>query len=136
LTYDPFKIIRAQSEQAGDIIGEGLMNLLEDDGPGYLPQGTDPRYWSGALQARRTLIRQIQAAVSSNQRLQPICSNVQEALSAARGVHSRIAPHEIAEYVNDWLDDLPNWQAYLAELASRPQEPAPAMNDSAPGAAV
>jgi hypothetical protein len=43
--YEPYSASRTKSEEAGDVIGEGLMNLLEDDWPGLWATGTTPRHW-------------------------------------------------------------------------------------------
>jgi hypothetical protein len=127
LSYNPYRVIRAKAEEAGDIIGEGLMNLLEDDGPACMAQGKDPSYWSEAKQARATLIRELDAAVSSVE--SSVCQKVLTTLSAARGVHDLITPQDISGYVNDWLGDLPEWRDHVAGLATdllaRRHEPAP-----------
>ena len=39
LAYDPFTVARARGEEIGDLVGEGLMNLLEDGATGSLHHG-------------------------------------------------------------------------------------------------
>ena len=47
------------SEEPGDIIAEGLMNLLEDDGPALWTVAGTPAYWRRAVARRSALINDL-----------------------------------------------------------------------------
>ena len=118
LTFDPFRVVRARSEEVGDIIGEGLMNLLEDDGPAFFAEAQSTDYWCRVINGRAALIDQLHATLAGKPRtleLMRACT----ALSAARDVHRRIDPDEIVRYLTDWQRDLAEWRGYLASLAAR-----------------
>ncbi|KAF2767258.1 hypothetical protein EJ03DRAFT_376362 [Teratosphaeria nubilosa] len=57
--YDPFRVPRAQCEEVGELIGEGLMNLLEDEGGKAFAGRTDAAYWKRVIVERRALLEDI-----------------------------------------------------------------------------
>lgn len=63
--YDPFVVRRACSEEAGDILGEALMNLWEDDGPGMWATAASPAFWRQSLMARRTVVERTAALLAN-----------------------------------------------------------------------
>jgi hypothetical protein len=120
LTFDPFSRQRAKAEEVGDIIAEGLMNLLEDGDSALLTQGGTRRYWHDAISLRASLIQELDEALAAESLPESAStySPVHDALSAALAVHELIGPEIIASYIRDWELDLADWQAHLALLAT------------------
>lgn len=117
LWYEPFSAERAMSEEPGDIIAEGLMNLLEDDGPELWATATTPAYWRRAMDRRAALITDLIRTFEA----EPDAADAVEArtaLRAALDIHRRTGPEALRNYVLGWRSDLPRWQQHLAELAA------------------
>jgi hypothetical protein len=114
--YEPYSASRTKSEEAGDVIGEGLMNLLEDDGPGLWATGTTPRYWKAAMARRASLIIDITDALDNPGRT-PEQDRALHAMRTALRTHRHIRPDALRNYIVDWRSDLRSWQKYLTTLA-------------------
>jgi hypothetical protein len=114
--YEPYSASRTESEEAGDVIGEGLMNLLEDDGPALWATGTTRRYWRAAMARRASLIVGIRDALDSPGRTREQDCAL-HAMRTALGTHRQIRPDALRSYITDWRSDLRSWQRYLTTLA-------------------
>jgi hypothetical protein len=113
---DPFSVARAKSQEAGDILGEGLMNLLEDDGPGLWRTATSTKYWRRTVRRRAALIKEIVGALDSDL-ARPSKLGARTAMEAALRVNWGIPPKLLTSYVKDWKADLDKWHKHLAVLA-------------------
>jgi hypothetical protein len=114
--YEPYTASRTKSEEAGDVIGEGLMNLLEDDGPALWATGATPRYWRAAMARRASLIVDIGDALDSPGRTREQSSALYAMRTALR-THRHVRPDALRNHVVDWRSDLHRWRRYLAALA-------------------
>jgi hypothetical protein len=130
LDYDPFIPRRARSEEAGDVIGECLMNLLEDHGADFETHATT-EFWAEALRLRRELVLRLhttvgrrarRAAFGATERLQ----RVQRALVAAEEVNRDLTAADLTGYIAVLRADERRWEAHLEALSSafvNPPEP-------------
>lgn len=117
LRYEPFSPARARSEEPGDIIAEGLMNLLEDDGPGLWATATTPAYWRRAMNRRAALLAELIRAFEA----EPDAADARRARTALRAalhIHRRTSPEALRNYVAGWRADLPRWHQHLTDLAA------------------
>jgi hypothetical protein len=121
--YAPFRVHRAVSEEAGEIVGECLMNLVEDreSGSGL---AMSPSYWRSALASRRQLLQTIRARVSALAKSSdPVGALTRTsligAMVAAEKVHHDIKPLDLASFVRAWDDDEAVWHRHLAGLRTR-----------------
>jgi hypothetical protein len=121
--YAPFRTRRAQSEEAGEVIGECLMNLLEDHGPNYETLMT-PSYWRRALQSRWCLLEEIKKAAvkQAESRFETVGPRTRqrlvEAMSAAQAVHRELRPMELLDFVRAWRGDERAWRRHLSRLVA------------------
>ena len=118
LQYDPYSSTRAMSEEPGDIIAEGLMNLLEDDGPALWAVAGTPAYWRRAVARRSALINDLIRSLELTPDVES-ARRARTALNAALRLHRSASPESLRNYVLSWRADLPRWQAYLEALAAR-----------------
>lgn len=115
LAYDPFQEARAESEEAGDILAEALMNALEDDGPSFWPTVLDRRFWAMALKARAGMIETIFDRLDGSTDAQTAACT---ALLAALQTHPQISAEMLRSFVVDWRADLRTWRGYLRQLSN------------------
>jgi hypothetical protein len=113
--YDEYSPLRTRSQEAGDILGEGLMNLLEDKGSAMWVTGTTTDYWRRALARRECLIVDICRLLDANPDL-PNCLSARAALEVAQDVDKQIQPEALRDYVTDWKADLRTWRLCLKGL--------------------
>jgi hypothetical protein len=117
--YDPYIPKRARSEEAGDLLGECLMNLLEDHGAGFESRATK-EFWDEALKARRELITTLIAMVGQRGERNPDDvadhARVQRALVAAGEVNGALRPADLAAYVAVLASDEERWRDHLKAL--------------------
>ena len=118
LDYDPFVAKRARGEEVGDVLGEGLMNLLEDDGPGMWSTARDEGHWKSVLMARARLLEGLSRALDPRS-LEPSVPKARLALEAALELHAEIDPSGLAHFVHCWRHDLDVWHAVLRDLTAR-----------------
>jgi hypothetical protein len=114
--YDEYSLLRARSQVAGDILGEGLMNLLEDKGPAMSVTAGRRDYWQRVLDDRESLIidicNAIDASPNSDDRLR-----AKMALRGTTEVYKQIRAKDLSNYVADWKADLQTWYLYLNRIA-------------------
>ena len=118
LRYDPYSSTRAMSEEPGDIIAEGLMNLLEDDGPALWAIAGTPAYWRRAVARRAALINDLIHSLELMPNVEG-ARRARTALNAALRLHRSASPESLRNYVLGWRSDLSRWQTYLEALAAR-----------------
>ncbi|MFI5608111.1 hypothetical protein [Amycolatopsis sp. NPDC051903] len=116
--YNPYDLVRAESEELGDTLAEGVYFLL---GQGLRPADATETYWQMFLESRRafirTALRQVRAAVG----LDPGKRGAMiEALRCAlRRNEERLTPELCAAFVRAWHEDRATWGAHLANLHER-----------------
>ncbi len=121
LSYDPYLRGRARSEEAGDIIGECLMNLLEDHGADFKSRATET-FWDEALLARRELVTMLHARVGRQATRGAKTESdhfprVQRALLAANEMNGDLAGRDLARYVGILWQDEDRWEGHLEALS-------------------
>jgi hypothetical protein len=135
--YWPFSPKRARSEEAGDIIGEALLNLVEDHGARFVARALAKAYWRKAISSRSAALartrQELTRAIGTSVADRQYWFAVNAALRAADGARERLTPDLVVGYLSGWLRDLAEWRSLLAEGAerrpggavvrSRPKEP-------------
>ncbi len=120
LPYDPFlDPNRARFEEFGDLLGEGLMEVLHRGLP--LDVARDPAFWAERLDARRRLLDVTESRLASARDGDPITrwrtagarSRALRSLAAARGTHREGWPESLAEWIQAWQADLRQWTPFL-----------------------
>jgi hypothetical protein len=115
--YHPFRTGRARSEETGDVIGEGALNLFEDHGSNFEERAT-AAYWLKSLTARRELISQLRLRIGNR----PLSTSswsgesISGALAAAAKVNVQFDAVELAEYVRVWRANENWWHYHLDGL--------------------
>ncbi|WP_328608122.1 hypothetical protein OG943_03055 [Amycolatopsis sp. NBC_00345] len=111
--YDPYhNPQRAESEELGDTLAEGLYGLLDDrKGPVDATLG----YWATFLESRRQLIRELLAETPDRGDTR----HMHESLRAALRQSELIKPKFCVDYLESWRRDRSAWKDYL-ELLSIP----------------
>lgn len=122
--YPVFLPERARSEEAGEILGEGLMNLVEDHGPGF-PSLMSGRYWKRVKAGRRALLHRIIRGRTGGELLlwqegeAPLSSDpVVVCMNTALWTHRELSPRKLATYSRNWWDDRDRWRSLLVSLSS------------------
>jgi predicted nucleic acid-binding protein len=120
LPYSPFASpMRAVLEEFGDILGEGLLWLIHHKRDLSFPDASfwvealDASFWHSALQRRRTLLAEITRRLLER----PWNNDITSALiSVLEARVRRFAAEDFVSFVQQWLHDLAQWRARLAEL--------------------
>jgi hypothetical protein len=114
IPYDPFADPeRAAREEFGDILGEGLFQLLHDRRSART--ASRAAYWAAFQDRRHMLIDRIEAGSRGVERSGNVWA-VRRSLAAARCRSEAIRPESLAEYVDAWRGDLHAWNGRLARL--------------------
>lgn len=121
LEYNPYVRGRARSEEAGDILGEGLMNLLEDHGT-QIDSHSTSEFWDQALLMRRDLVARLQTKVGrqmlkSGAKRKAFLARVLRALTAAEEVNHDLKGADLARYVGILTRDEESWEGHLTALS-------------------
>jgi hypothetical protein len=126
--YDPFRVARAMSEEAGELLGEGLMNLLEDEGAKGLARRMDVAYWKRVMSERCTLLRSIIEARGGRVFTRAACEEarsedaVVQCMNAAMWAQQELTAHALARYAAKWWRDQETWRCVLLALAKEASE--------------
>lgn len=118
--YDPFADgRRAESEEFGDVLAEGVYSLLDD---GRRVCDADIDFWTNFLEKRRRLIDEVKSRVrfldeEFNVRVRIIAS-----LDAAQARRALITPKICETYLGAWRADGRRWKRYLDALPTQPVE--------------
>lgn len=116
--YDPFADPRrAELEELGDCLGEGLYRLLGD---GRGAESADLLFWRDFLRDRLRLIdwvlQRLRRRSPGEERDKMIAS-----IEAARGVSSFVTPKLCRDFVHAWQADLERWRRHLASFPAAPE---------------
>jgi acetyltransferase-like isoleucine patch superfamily enzyme len=107
LRYEPFASpARPGGEEFGDILAEGLVNLLHDGRP---LSDAKAGYWEECLIRRKYFIAGIAAKLDDG-------SAMATALTAAEKRRGEISAVTCEEYLEGWRRDAESWRRRLAEL--------------------
>jgi hypothetical protein len=107
LRYDPFdNWARAESEEFGDVIAEGLMTLLHTSATA--PRGTNKFFWERVLRRRRLFIESVRRRTTDER--------VLLALKAAEARRGQITAAECASYIAQWQLDMDVWEERFRSL--------------------
>jgi len=107
LRYDPFEDPeRAAAEEFGEVIAEGLIDLLHRRLPAK--ELTNLDYWQAFLLRRKAFIARAAHRIAA-QTQNPLNSAALLALAAAERRRSEIAPHHCVSYVQTWRLDVQTW---------------------------
>lgn len=122
LEYDPFaEPDRARDEEFGEVLAEGLTNLLHPSpGPGAavldIPDTAfDPGYWRWFMRARAKFTEQIAARIA-NQPPTNATSAALLSLKVADDRRSGLRAEQCASYLETWKCDTGDWRATWASL--------------------
>ncbi|WP_447005971.1 hypothetical protein ACRAKI_05570 [Saccharothrix isguenensis] len=110
--YDPFATeLRAQMEEFGDCIAEGVFTLLDDDGA--VDFAMDEDYWWEFLLGRVQLIDHILEWIRSSARQADEALRMEVALRAARKRCEAIPPSLCVRYLKALAQDRRTWAAHV-----------------------
>ncbi|WP_146173814.1 hypothetical protein [Saccharothrix carnea] len=109
--YDPFVTARAQSEEFGDCLAEGVFALLDDDG--NFDRALDVSYWRHFLGDRMSLIDSILDRIRSRGRRDDEALRMEIALRAARKHCEAIPPSLCVRYLKALALDRQTWVAHV-----------------------
>lgn len=116
--YDPFDgVKRAESEEFGDCLAEGVFWLLDGDEP--IHAASEPEYWHNFLEIRLSFIEDVMGKVVVSTKPAVQKQRMIEALSAARVRSMLITPTTCADYVKAWQDDRKLWREHVEVLQQR-----------------
>lgn len=122
LEYDPFaEPDRAGDEEFGEVLAEGLTNLMHPSpGPRVLTLDTpeaafDAQYWRWFLRARGEFTEQIATRIA-NQPPRPATSATLLSLKVADDRRSGLSAEQCAAYLKTWKRDTEDWCARWAGL--------------------
>jgi hypothetical protein len=112
-TFDPFDTTaRAESQEFGDCIAEGIYWLLDRGSP---IRHADTRYWREALKRRGELINHIKGRMVNAPATPEVRAKLLASLTAARDAHTWITPDMCNSYMNAWHRDRASWRRHLRE---------------------
>jgi hypothetical protein len=120
--YEPFTKVRAQSEELGDMLAEGLFGALSDALDDERLHSLD--YWIEVVRSRRMMIKDVlgklvvQADGPSERRRIP---KARKAVRAALQVHQSEPTEDvwammILGYLDAWREDQEEWSRFFARL--------------------
>jgi hypothetical protein len=119
--FYPFTVPRAQSEELGDLLAEGLFSLLGEAREDLLATASSVGYWEQAVDQRFAMISELLAdlyQLGGGGRRGTV-ADAEQALHAARNVYtdSSINPAEaVAEFFDTLTTDQYEWSHLLASL--------------------
>jgi hypothetical protein len=111
--FDPFDTTaRAESQEFGDCIAEGIYWLLDRGSP---IRHADTRYWRDSLKRRGELINHIKGRMVNAPATPDVRAKLLASLTAARDAHTWITPDMCNSYMNAWHRDRASWRRHLRE---------------------
>jgi hypothetical protein len=123
--YRPFKIVRARSEELGDIIAEGLFAVACRSREEILLAATSGEFWKGRIIARQRMIEEVLEKLRENKLLlRPnVFVGASAALYAGLDIHAGDPAgwaQRLAEFVALHLADAADWSDLLAGVTPAP----------------
>jgi hypothetical protein len=124
--YDPFsQPKRAEQQEFGEIIAEGLYSILEDNPKNKwlssLNVVYDLDYWKDFLIARRQFMNQILEESSTRNDLDSKRREaIEEILLRALEVNKTISPEACLRYIELWRQDSRDWLKSMKEIYEQP----------------
>jgi hypothetical protein len=116
--FDPFADPdRAEAEEFGDVLGEGIFELLHRRRP--VNVACFPTYWDATLASRRFLLDRIERQLldaGCHSRETRHVEPVLRSLDVARAALADVTAQALADFVAAWRHDLYVWNAFLARL--------------------
>jgi hypothetical protein len=117
--YDPYRVDRAQTEEFGDVLAEGIFWVLDQGKPAA--EG-DLRHWGAFLEHRKQFIEQVRSMVASQARIDPEERvRMQKALAAALRRCERISPELCVAYLRALASDQDRWQRHIQQILRQPR---------------
>jgi len=120
--YQPFADPwRAQREEFGDLLGEGLYALFErQSGLGFedhLSVAKQPEHWASFARIRQDMIdRTMNSLLQHKSDVDhPMIQDALRSLQAATKQASLISPELCAKFINCWVEDDENWRQILPD---------------------
>ena len=115
---------RAMVEEFGDVLGEGLMNLVGRPGA-ILTVGRDRDYWAAALNRRRAMIHDLRRSLNETYPPQHgvLVAAGRQALEAVDELHAAAPPDLpdlFCDFVGRWQGDLGSWHELMRETPLTP----------------
>jgi glycosyltransferase involved in cell wall biosynthesis len=108
--YDPYIRRRAESEELGDCLAEGLFWLLD---AGRTIKEADERYWKESLTRRLAFIDEVSRMVNRMTGDDRKKLKMQASLLVAKRRCERITPKLCADYVKAWQRDRERWRWHV-----------------------
>ncbi len=113
---------RALLEEFGDVLGEGLMNLVGHPDRIFTVGRSRP-YWEAVLEHRRVMIDDLRRSLPRRARPDDtsLLDEGRKALDEVAGLHEgapRELPDMFCDFVDRWQKDLGSWSELLADPAS------------------
>lgn len=119
--YYPFDPQRARSEELGDVLAEGLFELLPRPRAEILALACTSLYWEDVVRRRQDMILDVlQQLRPGHDDLSDVRRDARQSLLAALNVYRGAASAwatQLADYVRGFLLDTDLWQDLLASLA-------------------
>lgn len=128
--YDPFgSQARAEHEEFGDLLAEGLYSLIEDRGPRYsfrqLTHQANSRFWSSYIDVRRQNLHEVRSLLASyvgrndcGDRVGAAIASLIAADQRYEAAHSPITADRCVEFLEAWQQDITAWSGYFAHTNS------------------
>jgi hypothetical protein len=125
--YYPFLASRAESEELGDVLAEGLFALLDDSPEDILANASSAEYWQEIIWYRQNmiidLIREVRSR--SDHRDEGTFADVERSLRAALAVYHGARndwASLLAEYFRLFMSDITDWQNLLKAMTPASRE--------------
>ncbi len=116
--YDPYNVGRAQAEELGDLLAEGLFAMLGTPREDLLGVASSSAYWRERGRERRDLIHHLVSEIGALRYRHPRADLAYEALNGALAVYVQVEgwAERLAEYARSWQSDLVRWPELLDNL--------------------
>ncbi|MFI7588080.1 hypothetical protein ACIB24_13510 [Spongisporangium articulatum] len=117
--YDPYTLDRVERQERGDVLAEGLLNLLEDGGDLFAPdsQALQPEFWRRAVRSRLRMITALITVLHGFSLLRPGGRKRRNeavlALRRAEQLARGLDPVDLAEWVRTQPRHLERWARHL-----------------------
>jgi hypothetical protein len=113
-SFDPFVQERAQDEELGEVLAEGLYWLLDQGAP---VSAANHEHWAGFLTRRRRFIGKVQGMVNKDVRLSADEKKHRvAALEASLSRLEQISPDLCEAYLRAWVSDREDWRRHVSTL--------------------